>query len=136
MHRARDQFFAGAAFALNQHGAAGRSDHADGVLELLHATAGAHDVVERIASRGIALEGHVLALQRAAFDGIADGDADVVDESRAFADVIRSAAGLNGGHGCFNVINRSDEYDRRVRAKSGARAAELRCRWSAACGYR
>ena len=82
MHGTRDQFFAGAAFAVNQDGALGRGDGADRLLQFLHGRAGANDVVERVACGRVALEGKVLPAERKFFQRPFDGQPDFVHQGR------------------------------------------------------
>ena len=57
---ARNEFFTGAALAVNQNRAGGGGDGAYRLLQLLHGPAGADDVVERVAGGGIAAQRKVL----------------------------------------------------------------------------
>jgi hypothetical protein len=87
VHGARNQLFAGAAFALHENGAAGGGDGADDLLEALDSGAVADDVVERVAAGGIAAKSEVLTAKSKIFQSAVDGDADFFHQSRAFVDV-------------------------------------------------
>ena len=60
VHGAGDEFFTGAAFAVDQNRAGGRSHGAHRLLELLHGAARADDVVERVAGGGVAAQRKIL----------------------------------------------------------------------------
>ncbi len=66
-------------------------------------------------SCGIALEGEVLAAETLPLHGAGDGETDVIDQPRAFANVIGRAAGFDSLDRGFVVIDGRDENDGRIR---------------------
>src|SRR5262249_18296586 len=115
VHGARDQFLAGAALAVDQDRAVGRSDGADGLLELLHSAAGADDIVQRVAGRGVTPESEVLLAEGRLFEGPVDGQLDFVDQSGALTDVIGGATSPDGLDGSLVVIDGGDQNNRGLR---------------------
>ena len=93
---AGDQFFAGAAFAVDQNGAGGGGDGAHRLLELLHGAAGADDVVERVAGGGVAAQREVLLAQVEFLDRAIDGQLDFIDQPGTLANVVGGASGFHG----------------------------------------
>ena len=111
MDGAGDEFFAGAAFAMDQNRARRGGDGANRLLELLHGGAGANDVVERVAGGGVAAQRKVLFAEIEFFDGAIDGQLDLVDQAGTLANVVGRASRFYGFHGSRIVIDRSDQDD-------------------------
>ena len=114
MHGASYKLFAGSALAIDQDGAAGGGDGADGLLECFDRGTDADDVVERVARGRVAAEGEVLAAERNPGEGAGDGQFDVVHQAGTLADVIGRASGLDRLHGGLVIVDRRHQNDRRI----------------------
>src|SRR5208283_1242595 len=111
---ARHQLFTSAAFAMDQYGAGGGSDGANGLLEFFHRGTVADDVVERIVRGGVAAQGKILLAESEFLENTADGELDFVDQAGALANVVGRSTGFHGFHGGFVVVDSGDEDYRRV----------------------
>src|SRR5205807_10648504 len=100
MDRPGNQFLSGSAFSLDQNRAAGRGHGANGLLELLHRGTDANDVLERITRGCVPFESEVLAAESNFFQRAPNRQLNLVNQSRALANVVRSAAS-------FHSLNRS-----------------------------
>src|SRR5207237_3271344 len=72
MHGAGHEFFAGAAFAINEDRALSRGYRPDSVFELLHGGTGADNIVQRIAGSRVAPQGKILLAEVDFFQGTID----------------------------------------------------------------
>src|SRR5437868_1114661 len=115
MNRARDQFFAGTTFSLNQYRARGGRNRSDCLLQLLHGRTRSNNVVQRIACGGIAPEGEVLLAEHELLDRPIDGQLDLVYKSRALTNVIGSASSFDRFHRSFIIIDCRNQNNRGVR---------------------
>ena len=109
MHCPRHKFLAGSTFAIDQNRALSGGNRADGLLELVHRHADAHNVVERIASGGIALECEILAAQRHLFERTVNCQFNFIHQAGRLADVIRSASRLDCFHCGFVIIDSGNQ---------------------------
>ena len=104
--RPRDQLFAGAVFAVNQHAAVGRRGHGDLLAELPHGIALANHGLVSIDLRA---QGAVLRFERALPEGVADDQHRPVVLKRLFEKVER--AELDAAHGGLDVAVTRDQHD-------------------------
>ena len=114
MDSARHQLFTRPTFAVNQDGAGGGCDGANGQLEFFHRRTGADDVVERIVRGSVTSQGKILFAQSEFFQHTADCEPDFVNQARALANVIGRSSRFYRFHGGFVVIDRSDQDYRRI----------------------
>ena len=110
-----DQFLAGSALAVDQYGAAGRSNRADGLLQLLQRADCADNVVERVASGGIATQGKVLTAERNFCQRPGNGQLDFIHQARTLANVVGCATGFHRLHRGFVVVHGGHQNHRRLR---------------------
>ena len=113
MHGAGNQFFAGAALAVNQDRALGGGNGTDGLLQLLDRRTGAYDVVQRVARGGITLESKVLAAERDFFERLGGWPSLISSTiARRLANIVGRASGLDRLHRGFVIVHGGDQDDR------------------------
>ena len=104
--RPRDQLFAGAVFAVNQHAAVGRGGHGDLLAELPHGIALAN---HRLVSIDLRAQGAVLGLERALPQGVSHHEHRPIVLERLLEKVER--AQLDAAHGRLDVAVTRDQHD-------------------------
>ena len=111
VERARDQFLAHAALAADEDGGLELGDLRDRPEDVAHGGALGEDRLELMLAANLLLQGPVLAAQRLALLGLAEGQDDLVRLERLAHVVVR--AGLHGLEGEIDVPVRAHHDDRR-----------------------
>ena len=113
MQRARHEFLAGAAFALDQDGAVGVGDFGDEVVDLLHPSARADDVFKAVFFLDDLPQVSVLADEALVIQRPLDGELELIDLERLGDVVVR--AELHRFDRGFDRLVGGDQDDRRLR---------------------
>src|SRR5208283_2162253 len=106
MQRPRDEFLAGAAFAINEHAAIGGSGDGDLLAQSFHRHAVADHLVAMVK---FAAQHQVFFLQAALLDSIAHEDRDLFEGERLLDEI--EGAKFRGAHGGFNAAVTGDHDD-------------------------
>ena len=115
VHCARDQLFAGTAFAIDQNRALRGCNGADRLLKFLNRGTSSNYVFEGVSGGGVALERKVLTAECDFFERAPDCQLDFVDQSGRLPNVIGGASGFHCFDYCFVIVDGSDQNDCRFR---------------------